>query len=158
MAIFYNPDSQFHVGTVFGVLGIGIYSGLLCLGLVQSSCQEGRKLHILRVVIKATLFTLMHYSPVPLFAAAAIIDLLFIIQQYRSTPDGHWVWVSNHVLCLVSCGALVWMNNSMLGMGTSALAMSTVLVGDGYLHWWEYKMAEMERVKLRQVHDKSGSV
>lgn len=104
--------------------------------------KERTQCHKLRVVIKATMFTLMNWSPVPLFAGVAVIDIALMSYEYRIKLKT-WVvprcWLLNQILCLVACALLIFFNNMILGLIMASLTIIAVLVSDTYLHYREYK-------------------
>ena len=146
LGIFYNPHSQMTLGGAFYVLGITIYAAILYTA-VRDFAKERTQCHKLRVVAKATLFAMMTWSPVPLFAGVAVIDSALMIYEYR-VKSQIWVvpkcWLLNQVLCLVACGFLIFFNNMLLGLIISSLAICVVVVSDLYLHYREHQ--EMKKI------------
>lgn len=68
-----NPASVISVNGFFYIVGVLVYTVALT-DAIRSFSEERSRFNKIRVIIKASLMAFMVWSPVPLFAAMALID------------------------------------------------------------------------------------
>lgn len=78
----YNPASVVTSDGIFYILGILIYT-VIVIGAVKSFSEVKAKFNRIRVVIKGTFLSLLFWSPVPLFAAMALLDTAIMLYEYK---------------------------------------------------------------------------
>jgi hypothetical protein len=142
-----NPASAISINGLFYILGIVVYA-LVLFDALKSLNEKRTELAKIRMVIKATLMALIILSPVPLFAAMALIDVVVSAYEYK-VKLGEWVvpklWLANQVLCIVGYAALIFLSNMLLGLIVGMTCVVAIIGIDSYLHYKEY--VEMERIQ-----------
>jgi hypothetical protein len=79
---------------------------------------------------------LLHYSPIPLFIAIAIIDIAFVIYEYRyklkiwTIPK---IWLLSQILCILAYSMLIFLANMLLGIIITSVSLLIVIGLDVYL-------------------------
>jgi hypothetical protein len=82
---------------------------------------------------------LMFLSPVPIFAAMALIDAFFIYKEHSCkaklfvTPKA---WIVSNALCLLSYGSLIFLPSVWIGLIVSAVSVIMSLCFDGYVQYF----------------------
>lgn len=82
VGMLYNPAKAVSVGGAFYVLGVLVYA-VVSVEAVRSFLLEKEKFNKLRVLAKTSLMAAMFVSPVPLFAAMALGDVVLLVCEYR---------------------------------------------------------------------------
>lgn len=72
-----NPIDQVSLNAVFYILGIVLYI-IILMECFWSLYQSKTYIYKIRIIIKATMLSLMHFSPVYIAASALVVDTLFI--------------------------------------------------------------------------------
>jgi hypothetical protein len=80
--------------------------------------------------------TLIFWSPVPLFSSMVVIDIVLMAYEYKIKLK-EWVvpkvWLVSHSLLLISFGALIFLNNMLVGIIVALVCVTFVLGCDIFL-------------------------
>lgn len=75
----FNPMESLSINGAFYILGILIYFSMLCECIYKVSQDKVYNFFKIRVMIKATLLSLSHFSPIYLLSSAVLIDIILVI-------------------------------------------------------------------------------
>jgi hypothetical protein len=74
-----NPIAALNVNSLFYIIGIMLYFSVVCECIYKISQSTALNFWKLRVLIKATLLSLSHLSPIYLLSSTVIVDLILIV-------------------------------------------------------------------------------
>jgi hypothetical protein len=77
-----NPTSTISLNGFFYILGVIVFTAVV-VDAIRAFSLFHKKCNRLRVVIKSLFLGVMFYSPIPLFAGMALIDIVMILFEYR---------------------------------------------------------------------------
>ena len=133
-----NPISTISVNGLFYVMGIGAYVVMVCHG-VYLFCVDRTEVNGVRVIIKATLLSLMHVAPLYLFGILAVAEVGLILYSYTlmkkqiPTPK---LWAASHMLLMVGLGIIIFAPNVLLGIILGTVCVGFGVIVDGCSHYW----------------------
>lgn len=140
LGMYYNRVSTISSSGAFYILCVFIYT-LIWINAIKSFTNSRANFNKLRIVIKASLMTLIFWSPVPLFSAMLLIDVVLLVYEYKLKLKT-WVvpkiWLVSHILLLISFTSLVFLNNMLAGLIVALACVTTVLCLDVLLIYYEH--------------------
>lgn len=140
LGMYYNRVSTISSSGAFYILCVFIYT-LIWINAIKSFTNSRANFNKLRIVIKASLMTLIFWSPVPLFSAMLLIDVVLLVYEYKLKLKT-WVvpkiWLVSHILLLISFTSLVFLNNMLAGLIVALACVTTVLCLDILLIYYEH--------------------
>ena len=74
----FNPVQTLSINSLFYILGIVIYGLFVCEAVYKTYRNPNVYIWRLRIVIKATLLSLGHFSPIYLLSSAVVMDILML--------------------------------------------------------------------------------
>jgi hypothetical protein len=90
---------------------------------------------------------LLIFSPIALFAALALIDVLLSVYEYKIKLK-QWVlpklWLISNNICTVGYASLILMSNMYIGIISASLCIITLMCIKLYLHYIEH--SEMQKI------------
>jgi hypothetical protein len=127
---FLNPIDEFTVHSSFYLLGIILYVILVAEGF-WSTFRARHNLFKLRVLVKVTLLSLLHLSPLYLFSAVLAFEIFFLYLQSRLTPRLHPnIWLTANILPNLALLTLVCFSQSLLSLYLASGLAAAALVCD----------------------------
>lgn len=107
-----NPMETLSINGAFYILGILIYFCMLCECVYKISQDKVYNFYKVRVMIKATLLSLSHFSPIYLLSSAVLIDIIltiveFKMSEYSKTYCQYWLFA--HISCNLALILLVFL-------------------------------------------------
>lgn len=131
----YNPAGVVSGPGALYILCVLIYA-LIWIDGIKSFMTSKGSFNKVRVIIKASLMTLIFWSPVPLFSSMVVIDIVLMAYEYKIKLK-EWVvpkvWLVSHSLLLISFGALIFLNNMLVGIIVALVCVTFVLGCDIFL-------------------------
>jgi hypothetical protein len=109
----------------------------------------------IRVVMKATLLSLSHYSPLYLLASTVAVDLLLAIAEYQITSyPKHYpkCWIFSNVMVNIALVLLVFLPTFILSLILVTAIILSVIVMEGIMHYQERKA----NIETEEVTDSEG--
>lgn len=135
-----NPISSLNVNAAFYIMGILLYFILLCECIYKVSQDKALNFWKVRILMKATLLSLSHYSPIYLLASTVVIDLVLIIVEYQLNPYSKTYsksWIFANVTCNLALILLVFLPIIELTMVLVSVALFLVIVAEAIMHYQE---------------------
>lgn len=135
-----NPIQSLSVNAAFYIMGILMYFALLCECIYKVSQNKALYFWKVRIVMKATLLSLSHYSPIYLLASTIVIDIVLVIVEYQLNPYGKAhpkSWIFANVTCNLALILLVFLPIIELTMVLVSACLFFVLVAEAIMHYHE---------------------
>lgn len=135
-----NPIDQVSLNAVFYIIGIVLYI-IIVMDCFWSLYQSKTYIYKLRILIKATMLSLMHFSPVYVAASTLVVDTLFVFAEFCLLKDMKpypKLWVINNFLPNIALTILIYVPFAAIGMIVSGFLVFVALVGDIIFHILEY--------------------
>ena len=135
-----NPISSLSVNSVFYIIGILVYFSMVCECIYRLSQDKALYFWKIRILMKATLLSMSHYSPIYLLASTVVIDLVLIIVEYQLNPYSKTYsksWIFANVTCNLALVLLVFLPIIALTMVMVSACLFLVIVAEGFMHYQE---------------------
>ena len=140
-AALLNPINKISVSSTFTVLGI------MCLVLsfadsIYSLKESPLYFFKLRVFVKAILLSSCYNSPLYLFCAAFIADILLMIIEFRLSREQKphpKLWVFNNVFADLALLLLVFIHSHYVTLIFASLMVLIIVVIEFYVHYKDYQ-------------------
>lgn len=138
----YNPVNSLTSNGFFYILGICIYAAIICEAAYKLYIDRITYFWRLRVILKATVLSLAHFSPIYLFCTAILLDLMLLTVEYRLCryPKyfGRW-WMFAHIATNLSMIMLVFLPVIQLSLLLVSLFLVFVVISEVVMHYREIR-------------------
>lgn len=126
-----NPISNLNVNAAFYIIGILVFF-LMIFECIYKNVRD-HKLHFwkIRVVIKATMLSLSHFSPIYLLSSAIAIDFALAFVEYHINfypKKLAFCWIFTNILINCSLAILVFMPSIQLSLIIVSILIVFVLI------------------------------
>ena len=78
-----NPVKSISINSLFYIVGILIYCCIFCEALYKVYRNPTIYFWRLRILMKASILSLAHFSPIYLLSVAVLIDIIMVAGEYR---------------------------------------------------------------------------
>lgn len=109
---YHEPINSLTVNSAFYILGILLYFSLVCECIYMINKDKANNFWKIRVLFKATLLSLSHFSPTYLLSSTIVLDLVLIIVEYQLNPycKTYWKsWLISNITCNLTLVLLVFL-------------------------------------------------
>lgn len=150
-----NPITSLSLNATFYIIGILLYFAVVCECIYKVSQDKCLNFWRIRVLIKATLLSLSHESPIYLLASTVVIDLILIFVEYQlnAYPKTYTKsWIFANVMCNLALVLLVFLPIIELTMVLVSLSLLGVIVAEAIMHYLETRQ-NVTVSKLEEVSE-----
>jgi hypothetical protein len=137
-----NPIEFININGLFYILGIMLYVGAVCDCIYKVKQNKDLYFWKIRVLLKATLLSLSHFSPICLIAAAVAVDIGLIILEYHLTqyPKQYpRLWIFANVMANFSLALLIFLPIIVLTFVLVSVIVVCVMIAEGIIHYLELR-------------------
>jgi hypothetical protein len=133
-----NPITSLSVNGVFYIIGILIYFSVVCECIYKLNKDTMLNFWKIRILLKTTILSLSHYSPIYLLSAAVVTDLLLAAVEYRIAiyPKLHSkLWVFANVMVNVALLLLLLLSFAFLVVIIVSVCVAVIIIAEGIMHY-----------------------
>lgn len=135
-----NPMESLSVNGAFYILGILVYFAMLCECIYKVAQDRVYNFFKIRVMIKATLLSLSHFSPIYLLSSAVLIDIILLIIEFKISEYSKRYckfWLFAHISCNLALILLVFLPIIELTMIMVSCMLFLAIVSEAIIHYKE---------------------
>lgn len=125
-----NPITSLTINGAFYIIGILLYFSLICECIYKVSQDKALNFWKIRVLLKATLLSLSHLSPIYLLSSTVVIDLVLIIVEYQLSnyPKQYpKSWIFANVIVNLSLVLMVFLPIILLTLVLVSACLATAI-------------------------------
>lgn len=118
------------------MVGIAFYCFILAYSLREVYIDR-KNMYKIRVFIKASLLSAANISPIYIFCAAVLVDLVLLIIEYHFADINRYspkIWIAKNILCDLSLCVLAFLPSMMLSLIIASFLIVVVILLDIYTH------------------------
>ena len=137
-----NPVLSISANSFFYILGILVYCAIFCENFFKIYRNHVVYFWRFRVLVKASILCLAHFSPIYLLTVAVMVDIILIAAEYRICryPQyfGRW-WLFANIAANLALIMLVFLPVIELSLLLISLTLGMVIACEAVMHYREVR-------------------
>lgn len=131
----------------------------MVLDCIQSVYERREEFYRVRIVIKFSLLSLSHISPLYIFISAFVVDFLAFIMEYRISHTQSMfpkLFITTNLLTQLNLGLLVLLPEKLIVLFTIVFILFIVLIIEVYVHYNMYKQLKQGWKPSNEVEEQES--
>jgi hypothetical protein len=154
-----NPITFLTVNAAFYIIGILLYFTVVCECIYKIAQNKILNFWKFRILVKATLLSFSHVSPIYFLASTVVIDLLLAFIEYRLAQypkDYPKCWIFANLMVNLSLVFMVFLPIFILTLVLVSIAILGIIAAEAIMHYLESRATVLVAVKnLEDFNDTS---